>query len=161
MSTLSDYLGRTVDLGAFQLLNADLPRGRVQLLIQSLAGRNDGGTIVAGIQKLAQRVLLILLHKRGSRLYLPDEGCAFMIEAERGLWRTVADVEQAFYSARLDVRRQCEAIETDDDPDDERYGDLELTGVTLNADKVTISVFVTSAAGSTFTFLTPITVPTK
>jgi hypothetical protein len=160
VSTLSDYIGRRVDMVCFQLLRTPLA-GRDQALVQELVRPADGGSVVAGVQKLAQKVLMTFLLKRGSKKYRPDDGCDFMTAAARNLWRTTADVEQSFYSARLDVRRQIEEEETDDDPDDERYGDVVLLGLTLSATRVTLRVQVVSAAGTEFTFLTPITVPTR
>ncbi len=136
-------------------------RGRDQILAQELVQPGDGGALIAGIEKLAQKALMILLTKVGSRQYAPDEGTTFMLEAERGSWRTPADVEQAFYSARLDVSRQCRNSEAADDPLDERWGTFDLDGVTLAGDKITIRLRLTSAAGTLYTFMTPITVPIK
>lgn len=135
--------------------------GRDQLLAQQLARPGVPGELVAGVQKLAQRLLLILLNKLGTRQYAPTEGTAFMIEAARGLWRTPADVESSFYSARLDVSRQAQASEADDDPLDERWGSFDLLGVVLSGDQVSLKLYVVSAAGTTYTYITPIAVPIK
>lgn len=158
MSTVVDYIGRTADLFAFRGL---FPAGREQLLAQQLVRPGDNGQLIAGIQKLAQKVLIILLTKTGSRQYVPSEGTDFMLDAQRGMWRTTADVEASFYSARLDVSRQCQASESDNDPDDERWLSLELNTVILAGDKVTIRMTLTSRAGSTYTFLTPLSVPLR
>lgn len=159
-STAADYRNRRADVLAFRGIFPQL-RGRDQLLAQEMVRPGDGGQLIAGIEKLAQRVLLVLLTKIGSRRYAPLEGTTFMIEAERGGWRTVADVTQSFYSARLDVSRQVRAIETPDDPADERWGSFDLDGVTLVADKVSLRLSLVSAAGTAYTFMTPITVPIK
>lgn len=160
MSTVADYRGRKVDVLAFRGVFPQL-RGRGQLLAQELVRPGDGGMIVAGIQKLAQKVLLILFTKIGSRIYSPAEGTTFMIEAERGNWRTPADVMASFYAARLDVSRQCRDSEAADDPLDERWGSLELDGVTLAGDKVSLRLTLRSAAGTDYNFISPITVPIK
>ncbi len=159
-STAADYRDRRADLLAFRGIFPS-QTGREQLLAQQFVRPGDGGVLIAGIQKLAQKVLLILLTEIGSRVYAPTEGTAFMIDARRGFWRTPADVEQSFYSARLDVLRQCQASEDATDPDDERWSDLVLDGVTLAGDKVTIRMTLTSRAGRSYTFLTPISVPIK
>ena len=160
MSTVADYVGRKTDLLAFRGIFPQL-RGREQILAQHMVRPGDGGVITAGIQKLAQKVLLILFTKIGSRQYARGEGTTFMIDAQRGSWRTPADVSQSFYAARLDVSRQCRDSEAADDPLDERWGSLDLVGVTLAGDKVSIRLALVSAAGSTYSFLTPIPVPIK
>lgn len=158
MSTVADYVGRKSDVLAFRPVGQSLV-GREQLLVQEFVRPGDGGAITAGVQKLAQKVLLILLTKIGSRRYAPTEGTTFMIEAERGFWRTPADVSQAFYAARLDVSRQCQASEADTDPDDERWGSLDLDGVTLAGDRVSVRLTLVTRAGTAYAYITPITVP--
>lgn len=158
MSTVADYLGRRVDYVAFQGV---FPGRKEQLLVQELVTSAGGGSVVAGIQKLAQRVLAALLTVPGSKRYRPRDGCQFMADAYAGRWRTVADVEQSFYLSRLDVRRQVVADEADDDPDDERYSSLTLLGVTLAGTVVTVRVQLTSRAGQAYVYLTPIKVSTR
>lgn len=160
MSTAIDYIGRSFDFLAFQVI---LPayRGRENLLIQELTTSDGMGAIIAGVQKAVQRFLIVFLTKKGSVVSAPDEGTTFMIEAQQGLWRTVADVEQAFYSARLDAVRQITSIETDADPLDERFGDVVLNGVTLNGDSVSISITYTTLDGFSYTYLTPLEVPIR
>lgn len=159
MATVKDYVGRKSDMLAFQGFAP--MRGRDQLLVQELVRAHDGGSLTTGIQKLVQRVLLILLTPMGSRKYRPLEGTMFMVDSRIGLWRTVADVQQSFYAAKLQVARQCQAVELTTDPADERYGTITLDGVTLTGDKVAIRVTVTSLAGNNFTFITPIQVPIR
>lgn len=159
-STVVDYRNRLSDVLAFRGIFPQL-RGRGQLLAQELVRPGDGGMLIAGIEKLAQKTLLVLLTKLGSRKYAPLEGTRFMADAQAGRWRTAADVSESFYAARLDVSRQCRASEAATDPADERWGTLELDGVTLVGDKVTLRISLTSAAGTAYSFLTPITVPIK
>lgn len=159
-STVVDYRNRLGDMLAFRGVFPN-PRGRDQLLVQELVRPGDGGMLIAGIEKLAQKTLLVLLTKLGSRPYAPAEGTSFMRDAERGAWRTSADVAESFYAARIDVSRQCRASEASTDPADERWGSLDLDGVTLAGDKVTLRLRLVSAAGTTFNFMTPITVPVK
>lgn len=158
LSTVIDYANRQADMLAFHGIFPQM-RGKNQLLSQELVRPGSGGELIAGIEKLAQRVLLILLTKVGSKQYAATEGTTFMVDAQLGRWRTPADVSESFYSARLDVSRQCRAIETDEDPVDERWGSLDLDGVTLSGDKVSIRLVLVSAAGATYKFLTPVSVP--
>lgn len=160
MSTVADYRDRRADMLAFRGIFPQL-RGRNQILAQELVRPGDGGALIAGIEKLVQKILLVLLTRMGSRKYSPTEGTTFMIDAAAGRWRTAPDVENSFYTARLDVSRQCRDSEAADDPLDERWGSLELIGLTLVTDKVTIRLRVVSAAGTEYTFMTPITVPIK
>jgi hypothetical protein len=157
MSTIADYVGRTADVSAFYRLAK--PGVASSLLAQELARPTSGGEIVTGILKLSQRVLLILLTKIGSRQYLPLEGTTFMIDAGAGRWRTPADVIDSFYAARLDVSRQCREAETETDPLDERWGNLELIDVSLSGSSVALKLDLTSAAGSKYQLISPITVP--
>jgi hypothetical protein len=149
-------LGRRVDLLAFQ---GDYPGDRELQAELTLVPEGTGGYLCAGIQKLAQRFLTVLLLKRGSLVYFPTSGTLFMIQAEQGLWRTISDVTQAFYSARLATLRQMQAVELSTDPADERIGDAQLLSVTLTPDTVNLRIQLTSLAGSSYTFITPITVP--
>lgn len=160
MSTVADYRDRRADMLAFRGVFPQL-KGRNQLLAQEFVRPGDGGALIAGIEKLAQKILIVLLTKLGSRKYRPLEGTRFMTDAAAGRWRTTADVTESFYGARLDVSRQCRDTEAADDPLDERWGSLDLDGVTLAGDKVTLRLAVVSAAGTEYTFMTPITVPLK
>jgi len=159
-STVVDYATRRADMLAFHGIFPQL-RGREQLLSQELVRPGSGGELIAGIEKLAQRVLLILLTKVGSRKFARTEGTTFMLDAQAGRWRTPADVSESFYAARLDVSRQCRATETSSDPADERWGSLDLDGITLSGDKVSLRLVLVSAAGTTYKFMTPISVPIK
>ncbi len=145
---------------AFRGIFPALP-GREQLLAQQLVRPGVPGELVTGVQKLAQRLLIILLTKVGSRQYALTEGTTFMVEAARGLWRTPSDVESSFYAARLDVSRQAQAIESTDDPLDERWGSFDLLGVVLSGDQVSLRLHAVSAAGTAYTYITPIAVPIK
>lgn len=149
------YVGRLVDMAAFRGM---FPSAREQLLAQELVTTQDGGALLAGIEKLGQNVLMLLFLEKGSKKYDPEAGCQFMIDAQQGFWRTPADVTQSFNLSRTDIRRQIQLKETPDDPPDEIYESLTLDGVTLSGDKVTIRATLVSQAGSNYKFLTPITV---
>ena len=158
MSTVADYAGRTVDMLALQtlgnrFLDTDIAKS------QTLVRTDDGGMLIAGIQKLAQRVLITLLTSVGSKIYDPAFGTQFIPDARAGNWRTIADVTQSFYSARLDVARQLAAEQLASDPLDEIYNGMTLTDVVLSSDMIRLSIDLTSLAGTTYTVLAPITVP--
>jgi hypothetical protein len=150
----ASFAGRLADLN---VMRTDPATGLVTF---AMVAPPDGGQLCVGIQKLFQRYMLILLTKKGSMLYLPNAGCTFMLDGDAGLWRTTFDVAQSFISAGLDVYRQMLAVEQDTDPPDEMFADARLTNITLTADRVGITVQVTSQAGTSVEYIVPIaTVP--
>lgn len=161
MSTTSDYADRRFDLVAWQGLAGDVPAGGLKLLVAALALRGAGGTIVTGVAKMAQRATLILLQERRSLKYLPDIGTTFMVEGRQGRWRTTLDVQQAFYAALVDVKRQMARIVGADTPADEILADAELLSVGLAGDRVEIGVRWVSQAGNDFKMIAPIATVVK
>lgn len=160
MSTVVDYQGRTVDLAAFQGWEKGV--GVETLLDQSLAEPGEGGEVVTGIVKLAQRFLVLLLTERGSLDYLPDAGCTFMTDARKGGWRTSADVLQSFHFALLDIKRQLRSVELDGDPDDEKFAGVTVLGIVLSPrDRAVLRLALTSQAGTKRAFIAPIDVATN
>mgnify|MGYP000877176217 CR=1 FL=1 len=118
MTTTADYVGRKVDLLAFHGYDSGDPSAPLE---QSLAPDGTGGAVVAGVEKLAQRFLVELLTERGSLPYAAARGCSILSEARQGGWRSAGDVTRSFYSSLVDVRRTLLGLESDSDPDDERY----------------------------------------
>lgn len=153
-ATVDQYLGRSVDL----LLYDGMRATGDTLLTPALARPGQSGAEIAGIQKLAQRFLLELLTPAGSLQYLPARGCGFMDEARQGGWRTEADVEQAFYASLLGIRRNLVGEESANDPYDERFSDARLLSVSVTIDQVTLTIQVTSLAGTSRTVLFPLRV---
>jgi hypothetical protein len=154
VSTVVDYVGRTSDVAAFDGIQ---PVGEV-LLIAQLAAPEHSGKIVTGIQKLVQRFLLELLTEQDSMPYLPERGCLFLYEARAGYWQTQLDVQGAFARALSQIRRNLQNDETDADPDDERFGAAQLQAVSLEAGSASLSVALSSLAGSARPVILPITV---
>ncbi len=151
MSGLEQYLGRTFDVMAFQ----GVTTRREAKLSQELFDTEAAGRICTGIQKLVQRFLLELLTRRGSMTFLPDRGCDFLTQAARG-FRTEMDVSVEFALAIVDISRNLQAEETDEWPDDERFADAELTGILLSSSQLSLSIRLTSRAGTSRTFIAPV-----
>lgn len=152
---LADYAGRLVDLSLYH--NVPTVEGVEQLLDPSFIG--DGrGTIVTGIQKLAQRFVRRLLTITGSGLYDPDEGCEFLSDAVRGSWRSEADVFLSFSIAKEKLSDQFALERADTDPADEVFDTAELLSVTINDVNVSLRIQVTSAAGESRTIISPLPV---
>lgn len=153
-ATADQYIGRSVDL----LLYDGMQVTGDTLLIPSLVQPGYSGAEIAGIQKLAQRFLVELFTELGTLTYLPTRGCAFMLDAHQGRWRTEADVELSFYSSLVNIRRNLVQEESTSDPDDERFANATLTSVTVNADRVVIQLYITSLAGTSREVLFPLRV---
>ena len=154
MSTAADYVGRTVDVLAYQ---GRYP-GREEQLVPALAAPGNAGKLCAGIQKLAQRWILEFLTERGSLGYLPDRGCDFMLLLRQGELRTTLDAEQAFYLSAQQVQSNLRAEEDIGMPEDEQLDRAELLSLAVAADQLTLSVQVHSRAGTSRAALLPIAV---
>ena len=156
MSTVADYVGRTVDVLAF--LGADYDGLGSAKLIQELVTPEHGGLVTTGIQKLAQRYLLELLTSEGSMPFLPNRGSSFMIEGRQGFWKTAADVKQSFNVAEATIKSHLVDEESDTDPLDEKYHSSELLTVIVSPDSVVARISLTSKAGTSRELITPINV---
>lgn len=152
-----EFQGRTADLLIF---HGRFPAATEQLIVVALVPDKTGGLLCTGIQKTAQRVLCVLCQKRGTVLYRDAEGTPFLVDMERGAWRTQADVFQSFTAAKLTLMRQLRAAEEETDPDDERVTDVVLESVSLDGDIVSLTFRLTTSAGDDYTFITPIPVTT-
>lgn len=140
MASAIGYVGRTVDISAFQNISAS----QKKLLTQALAGPGKGGVINTGIAKLGQRFLLELLTEQGSMKFLPNRGCGFMTEARLGQIRTQVDLTASLSRALLNVQTNLRAEELDTDPLDERYGSAELYFVEYSDNGAKASIRLTS-----------------
>lgn len=161
MASVIPYVGRTIDMTAFQ--GWELGIGVEALLSQELATPDVSGAVITGTIKLVQRFLLILLTEAGSMAYLSGPtvapGCGFMTDARSGSWRTAADVQQSFYSALLDIKRQLLQLQTADDPLDEQFAGATILGVVLSpVDHAVLRLSLTSQAGTQRAFIAPLNI---
>lgn len=155
---IADYLNRTIDL----LFLDDFVEERGDVLLQQrLAAPGKSGEIITGIQKLAQRFILELLTRQGTLNYLPQRGTSFMTDALRGYWRTVADVEQSFYGALLQLEANLIREEDTADSKDEKYAGAELQAVSFQQDRVSLRVRLRSQAGNARTYIYPLSIYSK
>ena len=153
MSTVLDYIGRLNDYNVFRQTKKP---GTTQQLELALVSDTDAGQICTGIHKLMQRFLLILLLKRGSLTYDMNRGTTFMVDAERGYWNTAAAVRLSFTTATDSARRQLKSEQHTTDPSDEIFAAVELNEVLLGDGRVSLTMTLTSEAGSNYTFIAPI-----
>lgn len=149
-----DYTNRLVDVLAF---DGATPFGEV-MLEQTLCQPDQGGKITAGIQKLAQRFLLELLTEKGSMAYHADRGTWFMRDAKMGYLRTQLDVHGSFARALEDVADNLIKDEVDTDPDDERFGDAEITSIAVSPGLAKIYMTLWSRAGRDRAVTIPLTI---
>lgn len=147
-----DYINRKFDLLA---LRGATPVGD-QLLDQTLFGPDASGEVCTGVQKLSQRWILHFLTSRGSIPFLPDRGTDFLQEAASGQFRTELDVVQSFAIAEGEARREMQNEETDEYNDEERIVRAELLQIALLGDKLSLTVEITSVAGTSRKVILPI-----
>jgi hypothetical protein len=140
LSTINDYIGRTIDVVAFQ---GSRPRGDTQLT-QALALPGSGGAINTGIAKLGQRFLLELLTELGSMVHWPERGSTFMLEVRSQRIRTATDLYAALARGLLDVRRNLRGEDQETDPLDEQYGGAEIVSVELTDGNAKVFIAVRS-----------------
>lgn len=157
MALSTNYADRTVDLFIFQ---GALPAG--DQLIHPGFGE-DSGEVTTGIQKLMQKWAILFLTETGSLEYHPDLGTRFLTLASQG---AIRDLETARSEFRLGAKRVSNiliALQTanPDTPTDERLEKAEL--IATNLDKaqglLTMTVNITSEAGSDHDIILPVPVP--
>lgn len=141
---------RTYDLAAFVL-----PARSGDVAEQLLAG-GDGGALVTGVLKLAQRFVVVLLTRRGSLPLLPERGTTLLDELASGRATTTQDVHAAFASAVGEAARQLRALERADDPDDERFADATLDRVGWDGAGPQLWVTLRSLAGAARQLVLPV-----
>jgi hypothetical protein len=154
MAVVTDYTGRFVDLLIFEGVKpADEQRIRL-----GLSG-NDGGKIVAGIQKLVQSYALLFLTERGSIGVNPTQGAEFIAGMRQSRIQDEADVLSEFTLANELVRQQLALTANAQDlPDDETFDSATLENFSLDHESSTIrlSVKVISLAGTSRDIILPV-----
>lgn len=122
---------------------------------------NDGGyagAVCAGAVKVAQLFVSRFMLPRGSKPFDPTAGCAFMTTATSGSFRTEADVIDAFGIAEMDVASQLLALRTEATPLQDQYREAVLDKVSLAPGLLTLTVTVSTQAGSTHAIIVPVPV---
>ena len=152
MSSVSDYVGRTVDVLAFAGVKAE---GEANLQA-SLLPEGSGGLVCTGIQKLAQAWLLEFMTEQGSVLYQKERGCPFMLYARLGRLNTELDVFQAFLLSKSVLAANLQRNEDGTEPDDERYVDCKLLSVEISPGVLSLKINLVSRAGTGRQIILPI-----
>ena len=122
--------------------------------------------IVTGIQKAVQRYALLLLTTVKDVNFDQRQGTNFLRPILSGNIQNRGAFQSLFVLANADVRNQLRAEDADTDlygsiPDDERITNSALLDfdIDFNTATVTLRVGLTTAAGDTYTFIVPVTVP--
>ena len=91
------------------------------------------------LDKFLQKLLYILLTKKGSMTLLPEFGTTFLIEKEKNWWKTQADVLSSFAVAKIDLIDQLNRCE----PEIMRQvKSIEITKIKIFYDKVEVTIKV-------------------
>jgi hypothetical protein len=144
------YSGRTVDVSALGNMQAGTT------VTPGIYQPGGNGELLQGTAKLMQRFFLELLTISGSLPFDLSRGCDFLLDALNGFWQTPGDVYTSFASAKSTVRLNLLSDQQAADPDDERYGDAQITSVILTQDSVVLTVQMTAVSGDTLTLGYPL-----
>ena len=154
-----DYTGRQVDLECLQTV-VD-PVGTVEMSLSSLLGESRR---VTGIQKAIQRYVTVFLTPSSS-IPFPDEPGNILIEAlQTGGVSNTGYLRHLFNMANavtLDILRKDDynISQFGDQSDDERVASVTLSGITIDhsTSTVVLSVVFSTAAGSDYAYVLPVT----
>lgn len=156
-----DYSGRQLDIELLQSIEQPVTKKRVYPAVN-----HDGvepPKIVSGIEKAVQRYAKIFLTEAGSVKFEPDTGNEFLYSIRRGMVPNRAYLDYLYNVANHNALRIIRADDADTEtfgpiPDDERILTTDLLGLDIDYSKatVTVSVLITTYAGETYTYITPV-----
>ena len=158
IGTSTDYTGRKVDLEIFQTENP--PAVFKELTLTMTSG--DVSRKLTGIQKLAQRYMLVFFTAKGSVPLRPDYGTSFMAAVGSGLMQSRTAVVQYFSFANVEVGQQLRLQDQDADgaalSDDEKFSRAYLMdyAVDTSSAKLYLKVKLESLAGGVYIFVLPV-----
>ena len=158
LNTSTDYSGKTQDMLIVQDGNYT---GEAALV--SFSYGTGLGKVIAGIQKLVQKVLLMLFTDAGSVTYDPSFGTGFMPYVRGGLLRDEADIVATFNQAILVIQERLELDASADTPDDETLESVEVTDVDVDLTQglLKLGATLTTAADTSVVVIIPITLVTQ
>lgn len=155
--TSKSYAGRQVDIEGLKHIEEMLRKQRV------FPDINTDPRIVAGIEKAVQRYAKLFLTHIGSCKMAPNVGSELIARVKTGNISNMAVLDMLYSEAN---RNALNAIRSDDEdtdtfgsiPDDERIVNIRLVDMEMDykTSSIRIHVFITTAAGDTFTFIIPV-----
>lgn len=152
--TTSDYTNRTKDvliLGPVDALSAEIQNNDMSF--------GKPSRFCAGIQKLCQRYLIMLLTDLGSQTSYPTFGTNFLKQVKlRNSSLSKVDVEHLFNASSLKVLNQLRTYQSKnpDLPLDEQINTAFLEELVIEKDSASIKIRLSSLAGDDIVFLTPL-----
>lgn len=146
----ADYVGKTIDLWAFQQL-----KGGSGLLEQSML-LPVPGYICTGIEKLIQRWVIEFFTKQGSMPFQPNRGSTFMTAFSQGELQIEADLIAEFGFAADQIFNNIVAATSENAPPEEILQTAVLNEISILADQLRLTVTITSAAGTARQVILPI-----
>lgn len=148
----SDYTGRSVDLFVLGALDAAGGVDTVEFDWRA----EDGGYVVAGVEKAAQLFLLLLLTEKGSRFGDPEFGTSFPSVIGRSNVND-SSLRSTFREAVEDILDQQSRFAAADASPDELIDRVDLLSIeTPDRDSVFASVRLTTRAGDNRELIVPI-----
>jgi hypothetical protein len=161
ITTSTDYSGRQVDIEYLQTIVQ--PEGTTAVT-KSVALSTP--KMVAGVQKALQRYTAVLLTVLGEVYLAPDQGTDFLESVLRGNGYSDGYIEQTFAFASSDVldqlRREDTLVELFGTPAaDEQIQSASLLSFSMDFTTSTLSltVYIETLAGTSFTYVVPVAVP--
>jgi|GEM_PF-2895681 len=150
----TNYSGRLRDICILNGINALNPEVQPSSLDFGRPSR-----FCAGVQKLCQRYIILLLTKAGSQVNHPELGTTFLTSLQsRNKTLSSVDVEHLFNVSNLDVLnvlRQYQA-ENPDLPLDEQIDTCIMDDFFIENDAAYFKLKLLTQSGTTITFLTPL-----
>jgi len=130
-----------------------LPDGQIT---QSLADETTSGEVVSGATKLAQKFFILLLTRKGSVPYLPNQGTNFLNRFSSGMISNEADLFVNFAAAMVDIGPQLRNAQAVDDQPDEKYVRAVAEQIFILPDQVEMRIRIDSEQGEGITVLLPL-----
>lgn len=159
-----DYAGRTVDLLLLKtILDVPVAMKRMDLDVSNVAGEP---MIVSGVEKMVQRFAVAFLTAMGSAMFRPDHGTRIIPDVAQGRIYNMSTLEASAAEANMLARTQIKTSDAaadnagEDTPDDERLVDSEVVDLKFYraSAKATVSIRLTTAAGSSYTYIIPVAI---
>ena len=153
MQTTNDYSGRLLDLEC--LKSVRVPSGAQSVKI----ALTPEPAIVAGIQKLVQRYVLLFLTPYNSIMFSQDTGTLFLDAVSRGTIINYGQLMAAFSYANT-LTLQAMTADTSGLPDDEIITGAGLLShdISHSTNTLSLTIGLINKAGETTKFIVPTTI---
>ncbi len=154
----TDYTGRQIDLQAFRGSQQPLGQFRIELSLTK-DGRSQQ---VAGIQKLAQRYVNILLTRAGDVHFDQGNGSSFFVDIRIGGVYTAEQLLHSFVFANAGTIAQLQTEDANPDygavQPDEMIADARLLASLFDnaTGRLNLRIWLRSRTGDSVTFIVPV-----